>query len=139
MRSVEVYDGQRGLDGTLERFNLPRMPWVLLCSKKAQESIDLHHECNTVVLLDPVWNPAHREQRIGRVHRLNSRFPEVNVVDVFTERTYEEVIHERASKRAEMMRVLLGAGRWLRDETEIDLDRLRKYDIDLTPRAVGDY
>ena len=133
MRSVEVFDGQRGDDGTLERFNLPGMPWVLLCSKKGQESIDLHHECNTVVLLDPVWNPAHREQRIGRVHRLNSRFDHVNVVDVYTQDTYEELIHHRANKRAEMMRLLLGAGRWLRDEVEIDLDRLKKYQIDLSP------
>jgi len=133
LRSVEVFDGQRGDDGTLERFNLPGMPWVLLCSKKGQESIDLHHECNTVVLLDPVWNPAHREQRIGRVHRLNSRFDHVNVVDVYTQDTYEELIHHRANKRAEMMRLLLGAGRWLRDEVEIDLDRLKKYQIDLSP------
>ena len=66
IRAVEIFDGERGDESTLARFNMPGTPWVLLCSKKAQESIDLHHECNIVVLLDPIWNPAHREQRIGR-------------------------------------------------------------------------
>lgn len=133
MRAVEIYDGQRGDDSTIARFNMPGTPWVLLCSKKAQESIDLHHECNVVVLLDPIWNPAHREQRIGRVHRVGSRFSEVHVVDVYTSETYDEVIFKRARKRAEMMAVLLGAGRWLDEEREVS--NLARYRIDLSPRS----
>jgi hypothetical protein len=133
IRAVEIYDGERGDDSTIARFNMPGTPWVLLCSKKAQESIDLHHECNVVVLLDPIWNPAHREQRIGRVHRVGSRFSEVHVVDVYTSETYDEVIFKRARKRAEMMAVLLGAGRWLDEEREVS--NLARYLIDLSPRS----
>jgi Helicase conserved C-terminal domain len=133
IRGVEIFDGERGDDSTIARFNMPGTPWVLLCSKKAQESIDLHHECNIVVLLDPIWNPAHREQRIGRVHRVGSRFKEVRVVDVYTEQTYDEVIYRRAQKRAEMMAILLGAGRWLDEEREVS--NLGRYGIDLSPRS----
>lgn len=133
IRAVEIYDGERGDDSTIARFNMPGTPWVLLCSKKAQESIDLHHECNIVVLLDPIWNPAHREQRIGRVHRVGSRFKEVRVVDVYTTQTYDEVIFQRAQKRAEMMAILLGAGRWLNEEREVS--NLGRYRIDLSPRS----
>ena len=133
IRAVEIYDGERGDDSTIARFNMPGTPWVLLCSKKAQESIDLHHECNIVVLLDPIWNPAHREQRIGRVHRVGSRFKEVRVVDVYTMETYDEVIFRRAQKRAEMMAILLGAGRWLDEEKEVA--NPGRYRIDLSPRS----
>ncbi|MEI6786221.1 MAG: helicase-related protein, partial [Verrucomicrobiota bacterium] len=133
IRAVEIFDGQRGDDSTIDRFNMPGTPWVLLCSKKAQESIDLHHECNIVVLLDPVWNPAHREQRIGRVHRVGSPFSEVRVIDVYTAETYDEVIFQRAKKRANMMAILLGAGRWLDQEREIS-DPSR-YRINLSPRS----
>lgn len=133
IRAVEIYDGERGDDSTIARFNMPGTPWVLLCSKKAQESIDLHHECNIVVLLDPIWNPAHREQRIGRVHRVGSRFKEVKVVDVYTTQSYDEVIFQRAQKRAEMMAILLGAGRWLDEEREVS--NLDRYRIDLSPRS----
>ena len=133
IRAVEIYDGERGNDSTIARFNMPGTPWALLCSKKAQESIDLHHECNIVVLLDPIWNPAHREQRIGRVHRVGSRFREVRVIDVYTTQTYDEVIFQRAQKRAEMMAILLGAGRWLNEEREVS--NLGRYRIDLSPRS----
>lgn len=133
IREVEIYDGSRGDASTIARFNMPGSPRVLLCSKKAQESIDLHHECNVVVLLDPIWNPAHREQRIGRVHRVGSRFKKVDVIDVYTQGTYDEVIFRRARKRARMMAILLGAGRWLAEEREIaNPDRYR---IDLSPRS----
>jgi len=133
IRSVEVYDGGRGNAATVNRFNLPGTPWVLLCSKRGQESIDLHVECNIVVLFDPVWNPAHREQRIGRVQRIGSRFRTVEVVDAITEGTYEEYTYRRAMSRARMMRVLLGAGRWLDEELEIA--NPEDYRLDLSPRS----
>ena len=133
IRAVEIFDGERGDDSTIARFNMPGTPWVLLCSKKAQESIDLHHACNVVVLLDPVWNPAHREQRIGRVHRVGSPFRSVHVIDVYTAETYDQVIFEKAQKRANMMAILLGAGRWLSAEREIS-DPSR-YRINLSPRS----
>lgn len=133
VRSVEIHDGTRGDDSTLDRFNLPGSPWVLLCSRTAQESIDLHRECGTLVLFDPVWNPAVREQRIGRIQRIGSRFRSIEVIDVYSKGTYEERIVERSRQRAKMMRVLLGAGKWLNDEIEIE--DLSDYLIDLSPRS----
>ena len=134
IRAVEIFDGTRGDESTtIARFNMPGTPWVLLCSKKAQESIDLHHECNVVVLLDPVWNPAHREQRIGRVQRAGSRFKEIHVIDSYTEETYDEDIYKRALKRSKMMAILLGAGHWLDQDREIS--NVAQYQIDLSPRS----
>lgn len=134
LRSVEIFDGERGDEASLDRFNLPGAPWVLLCSAKAQESVDLHLECGTVVLLDPVWNPASREQRIGRVHRMNSKFKKIRVIDVYTSGTYEQVIFERATARARMMKVLLGAGKWLDEDIELGDEVLHRYRIDLAPK-----
>lgn len=133
LEPVQVYDGARGDETTLARFNLPGAPWVLLCSKKAQESIDLHRESRTVVLVDPVWNPAHREQRIGRVHRFGSRFDRIEVIDAYTDGTYEQKIFERARERAHMMEVLLGAGYWLDRDREVDVDE--RFQVNLEPDA----
>lgn len=130
---VEIYDGSHKVEERLKRFNLPGTPWVLLCSRSAQEAIDLHEQCSTVVLFDPVWNPAHREQRIGRVQRATSTARRIRVVDVVAVGAYDQVIHERASRRAKMMSTLLGAGRWLDQDREVD--RLEPFEMNLDPEA----
>ena len=57
----------------------------------------------------------------------------MHVIDVYTAETYDQVIFEKAQKRANMMAILLGAGRWLSAEREIS-DPSR-YRINLSPRS----
>ena len=120
---AETQDEERNL----LKFNLPSSPLVLIATPKAQEGIDLHHYCRHVVLFDLAWNPASLEQRIGRVHRLGGirkKGEKVVVIYCYQTGTYEESMVARVQERCRMMRALLGAGQWLRDEIEIrEMDR----------------
>ena len=146
---VARYDGETGTTRavrgvvqdpkTLEKFKLPCAPYVLIATSKAQEGIDLHHFCHQVVLYDLPWNPAVAEQRIGRVHRIGGSRArgtrrKVVVYYCFQSNTYSEHIKRRVEARCRMMQVLLGAGRWLDAEQEIDA--LGPYRMSF-PAAIG--
>ena len=49
----------------------PRAKRILVATEALREGIDLH-SANIVINYDLPWNPAFIEQRIGRLHRLNS-------------------------------------------------------------------
>ncbi|AVA13499.1 DEAD/DEAH box helicase family protein [Sphingopyxis sp. MG] len=50
-------------------------PQVLVAqSMVGREGLNLHQSCRMVVLLHLEWNPAHVEQQIGRVDRINSKW-----------------------------------------------------------------
>lgn len=116
---VARYDGETGRDdgasqdpATLEKFNLPCSPLILIASSRAQEGVDLHHYCRRVVLYDLPWNPAIIEQRIGRVHRLGGirgANKPVEVIYCYQKGTYEDNIAQRVKQRAQMMHALLAA------------------------------
>ena len=98
-------------------------PLVLISTPKGQEGIDLHRYCRRVVLYDLTWNPAHMEQRIGRVHRLGGAYSakrKIQVIYCYQEGTYEELMAKRVQARCRMLHVLLGAGQWLDEDEEID-------------------
>ena len=122
-------DGGTSDSHPIEKFNLPSAPVLLIATPKGQEGIDLHRYCRRVVLYDLTWNPAHMEQRIGRVHRLggaHSSARKVEVVYCYQEGTYEAHMVKRVQERCKMLRVLLGAGQWLDEDQEIeDVDRYR--------------
>jgi hypothetical protein len=128
---VVRFDSESGAEDAhpIEKFNLPSAPLVLIASPKGQEGIDLHRYCRRVVLYDLTWNPAHMEQRIGRVHRLggaHSAKKKVEVVYCYQEGTYEALMAKRVQDRCRMLRVLLGAGQWLDQDEEIeDVERYR--------------
>jgi hypothetical protein len=106
-----------------EKFNLPSAPLILISTPIGQEGIDLHRYCRRVVLYDLTWNPAHMEQRIGRVHRLGGAYSQkkkVEVIYCYQRGTYEEVMARRVQERCKMLHVLLGAGQWLDRDQEID-------------------
>lgn len=122
-------DGGSSDSHPIEKFNLPSVPLLLITTPKGQEGIDLHRYCRRVVLYDLTWNPAHMEQRIGRVHRLggaHSSARKIEVVYCYQEGTYEAHMVKRVQERCKMLRVLLGAGQWLDEDQEIeDVDRYR--------------
>ncbi len=122
-------DGESSDSHAIEKFNLPSAPVLLIATPRGQEGIDLHRYCRRVVLYDLTWNPAHMEQRIGRVHRLggnHSAARKVEVVYCYQEGTYEAHMVKRVQERCKMLRVLLGAGQWLDEDQEIeDVDRYR--------------
>ena len=127
---VVRFDSESGAEDAhpIQKFNLPSAPLVLIATPKGQEGIDLHRYCRRVVLYDLTWNPAHMEQRIGRVHRLggaHSATKKVEVVYCYQEGTYEALMAKRVQERCKMLHVLLGAGQWLDQDEEIE--RVERY------------
>jgi superfamily II DNA or RNA helicase len=128
---VVRFDSDGGTDDAhpIEKFNLPSAPLILISTPKGQEGIDLHRYCRRVVLYDLTWNPAHMEQRIGRVHRLggaHSKTEKIEVVYCYQDGTYEAIMAKRVQERCRMLRVLLGAGQWLDEDKELEnIDRYR--------------
>jgi len=128
---VVRFDSESGAEDAhpIQKFNLPSAPLILIATPKGQEGIDLHRYCRRVVLYDLTWNPAHMEQRIGRVHRLGGAYSEkikVEIVYCYQEQTYEALMAKRIQERCKMLRVLLGAGQWLDQDEEIaNVDRYR--------------
>lgn len=52
-----------------------RWPQVLVAqSLVGREGLNLHQSCRMIVLLHLEWNPAHVEQQIGRVDRIDSKW-----------------------------------------------------------------
>ncbi|MGA2385251.1 MAG: DEAD/DEAH box helicase family protein [Candidatus Bathyarchaeia archaeon] len=111
------------IEHTQFAFNLPGPPYVLICSQKGRESIDLHLSCRRIMHYDLEWSPSAMEQRVGRVDRINSlAFREKEPVEIYLfdlKGTYEERILKVIRERTEMTRVLLGAGEWLKDDGEL--------------------
>lgn len=121
-------------------FNLPGPPYVLLCSEKARESIDLHRWCRHIVHYDLDWNPSVMEQRVGRIDRIKSLAARTKTpIEIYYFRiggTYEERIFKAVKERMDMTRVLLGAGDWLADNDSPRLlfeSDLTKYKLDFEP------
>lgn len=120
-------------------FNLPGPPYILLCSKKAREGIDLHKWCRRIVQYDLEWNPAMLEQQIGRVDRIGSlsrrENKSIEVVYAWVPGTYEEHMAGRVQHRQAMMRVLLGAGDRLADTAEEQdrIENLERYRLNFAP------
>ena len=129
----------RSLEAVQFAFNLPGPPYILLCTQKAREGIDLHLWCRRIIQYDLEWNPAFMEQQIGRIDRIGSfSRREGRPIEVFyawQEGTYEEYIAKIVKERVDMIRVLLGGGEWLRDSPEAheSISRLKEYALDFSP------
>jgi hypothetical protein len=121
-------------------FNLPGPPYILLCSEKGRESIDLHRWCRKIVHYDLDWNPSVMEQRVGRIDRINSLAARTKQpIEIYYFRirgTYEERIFRVVKERMEMTRILLGAGEWLSQDDEpreVFGRDLEKYRLNFAP------
>jgi len=123
-------------------FNLPGPPYILVCTQKAKEGIDLHRYCRKLLHYDLEWNPAAMEQRVGRIDRIGSlsrrrKDKPVQIYYLFTPESYEERIFGRVMERMKVFRALLGAGDWLNSfdlradfTTENGQDPLSRFRID---------
>ena len=111
-------EGHRTPEVVRFAFNLPGPPYILICTEKAKEGIDLHRYCRKILHYDMEWNPASMEQRVGRVDRIGSLARKKHLpVEIFimlvTPETYEEKIFSVVMERMKIFRALLGAGEWL--------------------------
>jgi superfamily II DNA/RNA helicase len=101
----------------IERFRNDPGCRFFLSTDAGGTGLNLQH-ADTVIHLEPPWNPAVVEQRVGRVHRLGQERP-VTVVSLVTRCSIEErIVQVMQQKRA------LFAGLFASDSDEIDFAAL---------------
>jgi len=101
----------------IERFRNDPSCRFFLSTDAGGTGLNLQH-ADTVIHLEPPWNPAIIEQRVGRVHRMGQERP-VAVVSLVTRCSIEErIVQVMQQKRA------LFAGLFASDSDEIDFAAL---------------
>lgn len=92
---------------TLEQFQDPRGPSILLSSEVGSEGIDLQFSW-VLVNYDLPWNPMRVEQRIGRLDRLGQTSPKVAIWNLVHADTIDERIYQRLYMRLGIFEKTLG-------------------------------
>jgi superfamily II DNA or RNA helicase len=92
---------------TLEAFEDPHGPQILLSSEVGSEGIDLQF-CRTLVNYDLPWNPMKLEQRIGRIDRLGQQSKRISIVNLVVEDTIEDKVLMRLYDRIEIFKESIG-------------------------------
>ncbi|URA09106.1 DEAD/DEAH box helicase [Thermospira aquatica] len=89
----------------VERFNQEEMPVFLISTKAGGTGLTITG-ADTVILLDPWWNPSVEKQAVDRVHRLGQR-RSVHVFRLFTEGTIEEKMFHLQQKKKHLFQAVV--------------------------------
>jgi len=92
------------------RFQEGRIPVFLLSLKAGGTGLNLTR-ADTVIFLDPWWNPAVERQAADRAHRIGQTRP-VFVYRLVAQSTIEERILALQERKSELADALLGHGEW---------------------------
>ena len=99
VRTVTLDGSTRNRDAVIESFRRGEADVFLISLKAGGVGLNLT-EADTVLLLDPWWNPASEAQAIDRTHRIGQRVP-VHVIRMIALGTIEEKVLElQRRKRA---------------------------------------
>lgn len=74
---------------------------IMLLSDAGNFGLNLQN-ADTLVNFELVWNPATLKQRGGRIHRINSKFKKVDIVNMVTNGTIDEQIEKTLSTKEEL-------------------------------------
>jgi SNF2 family DNA or RNA helicase len=102
----------------IERFQAQQVPLMLVSLKVGGVGLNLT-AADTVVLVDPWWNPAVEEQAIARAHRLGQT-RQVFVYKLVIEGSIEERLLELQARKSALAEGMLG-----RDDTAHQVRRRR--------------
>jgi len=103
----------------IQRFNEDKRFGVFLLTTRAGGlGINLT-SARVVIIFDSDWNPQNDLQAIARAHRIGQKH-EVKVFRLVTQKTYEEQMFERASKKLGMDQALFSKGAFNSEHTEED-------------------
>ncbi|MGF1465305.1 MAG: DEAD/DEAH box helicase [Sandaracinaceae bacterium] len=91
--------------GLVERFQRGDMPFFLISLKAGGTGLNLT-AADTVIHLDPWWNPAAEDQASDRSHRIGQDKP-VTVLRLVSEGTIEEAVLELHAQKRELAEALL--------------------------------
>ncbi|WP_052446070.1 DEAD/DEAH box helicase [Aeromonas fluvialis] len=104
----------------IERFKTQAIPLFLISLKAGGTGLNLT-EADTVIHLDPWWNPAVEDQASDRVHRIGQTEP-VTVYRLMCEQTVEEKIVALHAQKRELAEGVLGDQHQV---AQIDADVIR--------------
>jgi SNF2 family DNA or RNA helicase len=97
----------RQLGERLETFRAGGGGRILIATPRLSEGLNLQF-CHNVVNFDLPWNPFKIEQRIGRVHRVGQRSPEVFISTLSSSDTIEQLIKEFLQSKLRMFESVVG-------------------------------
>lgn len=102
---------------------------LLLCTDAAAEGLNLQ-TADLLVNYDLPWNPMKVEQRIGRIDRIGQRFDQIEVLNLATIGSVEEVIYGRLWDRLSKTAGVVGMQQFsMLPISEEDFRRLANGDI----------
>jgi SNF2 family DNA or RNA helicase len=105
--SVVVHGGMDKQE-SLDRFEMPGGPNILLSSEVSAEGVDLQFS-SLVVNYDLPWNPAKIEQRIGRIDRIGQEENQILIWNLVYADTVDDRIYVRLLERLTTFRQALGS------------------------------
>lgn len=70
---VGISGGHGGHKRSIQQFNMPGLPYVMVGTDTIREGVNLHLFCDRVMHYGVAWTPGDLEQRIGRVDRYFSQ------------------------------------------------------------------
>lgn len=91
----------------LEKFRTNSSIQILLSSEVGSEGLDMQF-CDAIVNYDLPWNPMVVEQRIGRVDRFGQQSPIVNIYNLVTKDSIQEIVYDRLLSRIGVFRESIG-------------------------------
>jgi len=97
----------RQLRERLDAFRAGHEGRILVATPRLSEGLNLQF-CHNVVNFDLPWNPFKIEQRIGRVHRVGQRSPEVFISTLSSSDTIEQLIKEFLQSKLRMFESVVG-------------------------------
>jgi superfamily II DNA or RNA helicase len=119
---VEIRGETRDRDTPVRTFQAGKAPLFLLSLKAGGLGLNLT-AADTVILLDPWWNPAAEAQAMDRAHRIGQDKP-VFVYKLVTEGTVEARILEMQSRKREWAKLVEDAALESPSFSEEDLENL---------------
>ncbi|KAM0790771.1 hypothetical protein ACM66B_004621 [Microbotryomycetes sp. NB124-2] len=119
------------LDGTtkhedrsdlLRKFNDPNSPYPIFILSTRAGGLGLNLQtADTVIIFDSDWNPHQDLQAQDRAHRIGQK-KEVRILRLVTERSVEEHVMAGASRKIEMDKKIIQAGRYDNKSTAEERD-----------------
>ena len=91
----------------LEKFRTDPKVHILLSSEVGSEGLDMQF-CDAIVNYDLPWNPMIVEQRIGRIDRFGQSSPVVNIYNLVTKDSVQEIVYDRLLSRIGVFRESIG-------------------------------
>lgn len=103
-----VLHGGMDKQATIQAFEAPSGPKILLSSEVAAEGVDLQFS-SLLVNYDLPWNPAKIEQRIGRIDRIGQKEDRILIWNLVLADTIDSRVYELLFQRLNIFQRALGS------------------------------